>query len=90
MVTCSEGRGSRLSTEGLISICVTGMIKWGQKSKTQKNPKGFQQNPKKSHGEFLSLENFRKQNQFGCTCTLFAELCSWDTQNYRKSSDCFE
>ena len=76
---------SRLSTEGLTSICVMGMIKWGQKlrkpkklrrasNKTRKNPMG----------------NFRKQNQFGCTCTLFAELCGWDTRNYHKSSDCIE
>ena len=88
MVTCSEGLTYQLKDSLLF-------VRWGwsngdKNKKTKKNPKGFQQNLKKSHGEFLSLENFRKQNQFGCTCTLFAELCGWDTRNYHKSSDCIE
>ena len=55
---------------GLLRISSDGDDRMGAKIKTQKNPKGFQQNPKKSldpkltpkksHAEFPSLKNFQK------------------------------
>ena len=44
---------------GYFRFQVTGMIKWGQKSKPQKIP-GPKFNPQKSHAKFLSHKNFQK------------------------------
>ena len=67
----------------------------GTKIKTQKNPRGYQQNrkksmeqkltPKKSHAEFSSLKNSQKVVNYITRCslfgyTLFAELRGRDTQ----------
>ena len=73
---------------------VTGMIKWGQKSKPRNScikKKSLDQKltPKKSHAEFPGLKNFQKVLNDTCTlynmtgstlfgCTLFAELCGQD------------
>ena len=67
---------------GLLQILSDGNDRIGAKIKTQTNPLDLQQNPKKSHAELPSLKNFQKRltlcsSLFGCT--LFAELCSWDT-----------
>ena len=67
----------------------------GTKIKTEKKPRGYQQNPKKSldqkltpqksHAEFSSLKNLQKALNYITRCalfgyTLFAELRGRDTQ----------
>ena len=67
----------------------------GTKIKTQKNPRGYQQNPKKSlvrkltpkksHAEFPNLKSLQKALNYIHRCslfgyTLFAELRGVDTQ----------
>jgi len=57
-----------------------GTIERGQKSKPKKfaGPKiNAHKNPMLN---FQTLKiPMRKKNKFGCTCTLFAEICGWHT-----------
>ena len=73
---------------------VTGMIKWGQKSKPRnscikKKIPGSKINPQKSHAEFPGLKNFQKV--LNDTCTLYNMTCSTlfgctYSQNYAAST----
>ena len=82
MVTCSEGLVYQPKDSLLF-------VWWGwSNGDKNKKPKKILRASNKTRKN--PMGNFRKQNQFGCTCTLFAELCGWDTQNYHKSLDCIE
>ena len=63
---------------------MTGVIKWGQKSKPQKVPRPKINLPKKTHGEVPSLNDIAHCASFGCSY-----LQNYDG-HYQESSDCFE
>ena len=73
------------SSSGGLQISSDGDDRMGAKIKTQRNPSGFQQNPKKSLVQKLTPLNIpcqiskpwkKSRNKFGCT--LFVELCLWE------------